>query len=311
MDNERIELYNSFLDKKRKLSKSNFDKNKFQITNEQNIISNYYSNFNSNKNDDNNGPLLSPIDVNTPPENNSFSYQLKDYLFSSNNNDNVIIRKRKFNSNQEISKKQEVDGIHQNWQRIQKYIKKHSETEEEIQNLKNIFETFSSKTVPEQYKEDQLLLDIWLEFIHILIHASNNVKEIQNCFKYLRIHKIGRKKAQFYLEWAEFERKQGNYEKAVSIISLGIEYDARPQISLKSKLKIYQNLLNHFENENNDTINNNSFIKKTVNSNKDEQYKIDFHNKVELNNKELNNKESYDISNKENKSELNKKVSAI
>jgi len=104
---------------------------------------------------------------------------------------------------------------------------------------------------------------------------------------------------------------EGNYEKAVSIISLGIEYDARPQISLKSKLKIYQNLLNHFENENNDTINNNSFIKKTVNSNKDEQYKIDFHNKVELNNKELNNKESYDISNKENKSELNKKVSAI
>jgi len=170
MDNERIELYNSFLGKKRKLSKSNFDKNKFQITNEQNIISNYYSNFNSNKNDDNNGPLLSPIDVNTPPENNSFSYQLKDYLFSSNNNDNVIIRKRKFNSNQEISKKQEVDGIHQNWQRIQKYIKKHSETEEEIQNLKNIFETFSSKTVPEQYKEDQLLLDIWLEFIHILMY---------------------------------------------------------------------------------------------------------------------------------------------
>ncbi|KAG4108658.1 hypothetical protein H8356DRAFT_1285426 [Neocallimastix lanati (nom. inval.)] len=316
MDNERAIPLNSFLDEKRELSKPIFNKNKIQMTSEQNIISSYLK-LNTNNSNNNKSTILSPIDVNTPPEDNSFSYQPKSYSNNTNSNDNVIIgHKRKLSINQEKSKKPKVDGIHQNWQRIQKYIRKHSKTEEDILNLKDFFYSFSSKTVPEQYKEDQLLLDVWFEFIHLLINVNNEVREIQNCFKFLRNHKIGRKNAQLYLEWAEFEQKLGNYEKAKDIISLGIDYKANPEISLISKLKIYQNLLNQNENETNVvTTKDNNFIKKSININKEEQYKIDSQTREQLNvgldNKELYNKESYnnDTSNKENESKRNKKES--
>jgi len=79
------------------------------------------------------------------------------------------MHKRRIITNQDKTKKQKVDDIHQNWQKILNYIKKHSETENDIKRLKNIFRTFSSKSVPEQYKEDQLLLDVWMEFIHLLM----------------------------------------------------------------------------------------------------------------------------------------------
>lgn len=161
MENEKIIPFDSILNEKRELSKSSYNKNK---------ISNFYQNYNSNINSNNN-KMLSPVDVNTPPENNSFSYlPQKNYTYNTNNNESAVIRKRKPLTNQDKIKKQKVDVLHQNWQRIQKYIKKHSESEDDIENLKKFFDSFSSKTVPEQYKEDQLLLDVWFEFIHTLMY---------------------------------------------------------------------------------------------------------------------------------------------
>lgn len=76
--------------------------------------------------------------------------------------------------------------------------------------------------------------------------------------------------------------------------------------------------MNQNENETNVvTTKDNNFIKKSININKEEQYKIDSQTREQLNvgldNKELYNKESYnnDTSNKENESKRNKKVSTI
>ncbi|ORX87789.1 hypothetical protein BCR32DRAFT_264024 [Anaeromyces robustus] len=284
MENERIS-YSSLLDEKREISKS-FPKSKFQISNQE-LISNYYQKINNNNNNNNNKTnttaILSPIDVNTPKENNNYSYHFssKSNSFNNNNTDNdnnnninsSLIRKRKPIINQNKLKKQKIDDIHQNWQKIKNYVKKHSETEEDIKRLKTLFENFSSKSVPEQYKEDQLLLDVWLEFIHLLIRAKDETKSIQNCFKFLTKHKIGRKNAQFYLEWAEFEQSQGNYEEAKNILSKGMDYGAQPEISLKLKLNIIQNLSNkkdekfHYElnNDNNNLTKDNEINEKNYN----------------------------------------------
>jgi len=90
-----------------------------------------------------------------------------------------MLRKRKPISNQESLKRQKVDGESKseellvNWKKIRNYVKKLDETKENVKLVKNIVRHIIAKSVPEERRESQVLIDGWLEIIHYLMYFHN------------------------------------------------------------------------------------------------------------------------------------------
>ncbi|KAJ1532975.1 hypothetical protein HK096_005853, partial [Nowakowskiella sp. JEL0078] len=87
----------------------------------------------------------------------------------------------------------------------------------------------------EEFKNDKIYLDLWLEYIATkrILDVPNS--EISSIYKSLDNQHIGQLNAKFYLSWSEFEESIGSYDRAQRIILSGCNNNAIPENTLTAR----------------------------------------------------------------------------
>jgi hypothetical protein len=91
-----------------------------------------------------------------------------------------------------------------------------------------------------KYKEDPILLDLWLERIQLEIQSGTEYHHIIELFKQMGQLRIGLKVPDLYLAWAEYEHNSGFTERAFRIVKAAIDSNVQPANTLHEKIQELQ-----------------------------------------------------------------------
>ncbi|KAL5036851.1 Serine/threonine kinase mps1 [Batrachochytrium dendrobatidis] len=100
-----------------------------------------------------------------------------------------------------------------------------------------LLKTATQRLPMDQYRNDPLLLNVWLEYLSLLkTTKADDVTTIADAFKLLKAARVGASIPRFHLSYAAFESSLGHMDKAESILSAAIAAGLQPSDELQSAL---------------------------------------------------------------------------